>query len=202
MLAKDLDNVDIQISPKASPINAAYDFITNGTHNPSTSFIIGSSRKGNDYQKVSEAFKNVSGVNLLPLEETAIDSVQHSPEYLNLLENSGIMNDMPSVKAGKDPASFHSSDMRFLMSMPNNETAMSLLDDFLGEEVRVETLSLFEMSSMATVGSVGFGSPFPGKPRSKKKKRKLRKVSSPYSLANESIINEVYQLIMSRGLSK
>jgi hypothetical protein len=86
--------------------------------------------------------------------------------------------------------------------MPNNETAMSLLDDFLGEEVRVETLSLFEMSSMATVGSVGFGTPFPGKPRSKKKKRKLRKVSSPYSLANESIINEVYQLIMSRGLSK
>ena len=202
MLAKDLDNVDIQISPKASPINAAYDFITNGTHNPSTSFIVGSSRKGNDYQKVSEAFKNISGVNLLPLEETAIDSVQHSPEYLNLLENSGIMSDMPSVRAGKDPASFHSSDMRYLMSMPNNETAMSLLDDFLGEEVRAEALSLFEMSSMATVGSVGFGTPFPGKPRSKKKKRKLRKVSSPYSLANESIINEVYQLIMSRGVTQ
>ena len=202
MLAKDLDNVDIQISPKASPINAAYDFITNGTHNPSTSFIVGSSRKGNDYQKVSEAFKNISGVNLLPLEETAIDSVQHSPEYLNLLENSGIMSDMPSVRAGKDPASFHSSDMRFLMSMPNNETAMSLLDDFLGEEIRTEALSLFEMSSMATVGSVGFGAPFPGKPRSKKKKRKLRKVSSPYSLANESIINEVYQLIMSRGVTQ
>jgi cytidyltransferase-like protein len=202
MLAKDLDNVDIRISPKASPINAAYDFITNGTHNPSTSFIVGSSRKGNDYQKVSEAFKNISGVNLLPLEETAIDSVQHSPEYLNLLENSGIMSDMPSVRAGKDPASFHSSDMRFLMSMPNNETAMSLLDDFLGEEVRAEALSLFEMSSMATVGSVGFGAPFPGKPRSKKKKRKLRKVSSPYSLANESIINEVYQLIMSRGVTQ
>ena len=102
MLSKDLNNVDIQISPKASPINAAYDFITNGSHSPSTNFIVGSSKKGNDYQKVSEAFKNVTGVNLIPLEETAIDSVQHSPEYLNLLENSGIMNDMPSVKTGKD----------------------------------------------------------------------------------------------------
>ena len=202
MLAKDLDNVDIRISPKASPINAAYDFITNGTHNPSTSFIIGSSRKGNDYQKVSEAFKNVSGVNLLPLEETAIDSVQHSPEYLNLLENSGIMNDMPSVRAGKDPASFHSSDMRYLMSMPNNETAMSLLDDFLGEEVRTEALALFEMSSGsggAYVGHVGKQSI--GRDS---KKKKLRKVSSPYSSAkaNESIINEVYQLIMSRGITQ
>ena len=177
MLAKDLDNVDIQISPKASPINAAYDFITNGTHSPSTNFIVGSSRKGNDYQKVSEAFKNISGVNLLPLEETAIDSVQHSPEYLNLLENSGIMNDMPSVRAGKDPASFHSSDMRFLMSMPNNETAMSLLDDFLGEEVRTEVLSLFEMSSAASVGSMGHANDA-WKPRSKKKNRKFQRYLS------------------------
>jgi len=201
MLSKDLNNVDIQISPKASPINAAYDFITNGSHSPSTNFIVGSSRKGNDYQKVSEAFKNVTGVNLIPLEETAIDSVQHSPEYLNLLENSGIMNDMPSVKTGKDPASFHSSDMRYLMSMPNNETAMSLLDDFLGEEVRTEVLSLFEMSSAATVGAIGHANDA-WKPRSKKKNRKFQQASSPFSSVNESIINEVYELIMSRGLSK
>ncbi len=204
ILAKDLDNVDIQISPKASPINAAYDFITSGTHNPSTSFIVGSSRKGNDYQKVREAFKNVSGVNLLPLEETAIDSAQHSPEYLNLLENSDIMNDMPSVRTGKDPASFHSSDMRYLMSMPNDDTAMSLLDDFLGEEVRTEVLSLFEMSSAGSVGAMGHVGNDPWKPRTKKKNKKFQQASSPYSSvkANEGIINEVYQLIMSRGITQ
>ena len=204
ILAKDLDNVDIQISPKASPINAAYDFITSGTHNPSTNFIVGTSRKGNDYQKVREAFKNVSGVNLLPLEETAIDSAQHSPEYLNLLENSDIMNDMPSVRAGKDPASFHSSDMRYLMSMPNDDTAMSLLDDFLGEEVRTEVLSLFEMSSAGSVGAMGHMGNDPWKPRTKKKNKKFQQASSPYSSvkANEGIINEVYQLIMSRGITQ
>ncbi len=204
ILAKDLDNVDIQISPKASPINAAYDFITSGTHNPSTSFIVGSSRKGNDYQKVSEAFKNVSGVNLLPLEETAIDSVQHSPEYLNLLESSDIMNNMPSVRTGKDPANFHSSDMRYLMSMPNDDTAMSLLDDFLGEEVRTEVLSLFEMSSAGSVGAMGHMGNDPWEPRTKKKNKKFQQASSPYSSAkaNEGIINEVYQLIMSRGITQ
>ena len=54
------------------------------------------------------------------------------------------------------------------MSMPNDETAMSLLDDFLGEEVRTEVLSLFEISSVATVGAIGHANDA-WKPRSKKR---------------------------------
>jgi phosphopantetheine adenylyltransferase len=201
MLITELDNVDIQVSPKASPINAAYDFVTNGKHNQSTKFIIGASKKGNDFQKVSEAFKNVTDVNLLPLEETAIDSVHHSDEYMGLLENFDLKQEMPSIKYGKDPSSFHSSDMRYLMSLSTNQTAMSMLNDFLGEDVTNEVLSIFEGSSAATVGSMGH-SQDSWKPRSKKKNQQLRKVSSPFSSVNESIINEVYQLIMSRGLNK
>lgn len=206
MLCKDNEKIEIQISPKASPINAAYDFITNGSQSNTTNFIVGSSRKGNDFSKLQEAFKNVSNVNLRPLEETAMDSAKHSPEYSKLLEKCGFKDNMPSVRDGKDPTDYHSSDMRHLLSKSDLPIVQQMLADFLGGDFVNEVVSLFEMSSAGGGGMQGFPVPVPAKkkkPKEKKKKGlKEQNSSFPYSSLEEQLVYDIYKLITSKGLLK
>lgn len=193
------DNVEYVISPKASPINAAYDFIEANKNNYS-SFMLGISNKGKDFHKFSQAFKNVSDVNFLPLSESMIEAVQHSEEYKRLFEKCQFKNEFPSVKGNYDPFALHSSDMRFLMSKKDDPIAVSMMSDFISEQHTDKVLSIVEMSGAGGAGAFGYSGGIKKNFYKKHIPRKLRKEHFLSSSLKESIINDVYELITNKGM--
>tara|TARA_Y100001970_G_C14237355_1_gene862645 strand:+ start:48 stop:2282 length:2235 start_codon:yes stop_codon:yes gene_type:complete len=229
VLAAHLPNVEIKISDHASPITATYEYIgKNGPLESGTEVILGVCTKGGDVERFREAANYVKeGVRLRPLEICAVDPVQHGPDYMELLENSPLKEEMPSVVKKKDPKAFHASDMRYLLGKAEkHEEALKLLEDFAGSPENVmEFLSILGIDtglneptaepaqpaleensmgggSIAGGGGVPLGSTSgedkPGK-RDKKKKKKKHKYFENIDL---SLVDEVLELLIERGLAK
>jgi len=106
---------------------------------------------------------------------------------------------MPSVKsADKDPAEFHASDMRYLLEKASeDEEAIELLEDFVGEENAFDFLSIFDMnpglrelSGMAG-GAVAGG----GRNKDDEEPSIIRQEN-----INLSIVDDVMRLIMEKGI--
>jgi hypothetical protein len=115
ILLGSVPNVDVQISNQASPISAVYEYIGDeGPLNPGDVITLGCSSKGCDYNRWRGAGKYIKdGVQFKDPEATAVDPARHSQEYMNILSQSPVGENMPSVKdPKKDPADFHASDMR------------------------------------------------------------------------------------------
>ena len=207
LMTVDLPNVDVRVSPHASPITATYDFIGNdGPIDPGTEVILGVSTKGGDAERFREAPKYVKdGVQVRDLRSAAVEPEIHSAQYMGLLNVSPFKEDLPSVKSGKNPAEYHASDMRHLLSKASeDEEAIELLEDFVGEDKVFDLLSIFgintglsEMSSMSGAAVVGHVDPA---------KRDDDEDDNNTVIRTENIdltiVDDVIRLIMERGIMK
>ena len=213
ILTKHLPNVDIEISGHASPVTATYEFVSEeGPLEPGTEVILGVCTKGKDIERFRGIEKYAkSDIELRSLSNCAVSPVEHSSEYMELLNMSPLKNDMPSVlDSAKDPSNFHASDMRYLLGKATeDEEALELLEDFVGGPRNVvQILSILGIdtglneplgeTSMAggTGGGDVEGAPFGLSIQDRKRKRKKSIYYEP------ELYKEVLELIMSRGILK
>jgi len=215
LLVGHLPNVDVRVSPHASPITATYEFIgSDGAVPEGTEVILGVSTKEGDVERFREAEKYVKdGVVLRDLQSSAVQPAGHSAEYMGNLNVSSLKDEMPSIKSGKNPAEFHASDMRYLIgASEDNENAIELLEDFVGPDNIFDVLSLFglgpginEMSTMASGAVQGApasnGGPWAGRDFEKfnddeKKTSKLKRNEN----MDLNIIDDVMRLIIEKGI--
>jgi cytidyltransferase-like protein len=204
-LTTGMPNVRVEISKHASPINAAYEYIgEEGPLNMGDKVVLGCSTKGGDCGRWDGAVQYVKdGVELVPV--TGVSPSEHSTEYIQLLateaeKGSDLYNDMPSVKSGKDPKQFHASDFRFvLVEASKNEVARKMLEDFVGEENVDAILDILGLSTVDETSGAGAAGGYAvplgyGSVRPKKKKKN--------EYIDLSLIDEVIELIMKRGITK
>jgi len=217
-LVSHLPNVEVQISPHASPITATYDFVgKDGPLQPGTEVILGVCNKGSDVERFSQAEKYMKdGVVLMPVRQCAIDPISHSTYYMDILGQSPLKDQMPSMSAsGKDPRDFHASDMRYLLGQAeSDEEAVELLEDFTGEDNIFDVLAILglntglnelaggnAMSAGAVAGAVGAqGGPWKRgnldqENEEEKKRSKLKKENTDLSM-----VDEIMRLFTERGI--
>lgn len=203
-----MSNVRVEISTHASPINAAYEYVGDeGPLNVGDGVFLGCSSKDCDWKRWAGAEKYIKqGVELLPPEGTAVEPSEHSPEYMDLLmaekeKGSDLYNNMPSVKEGKDPGQFHASDLRFvLVEATKSDVARKMLEDFVGAENVNSILDILGLGSVEEMSTVGIaGAPVPLEFGSDRPKKKRSKQNEYIDL---SLIDEVIELIMKRGITK
>lgn len=191
VIGGELPNVKYVVSQQASPISAAYDIIhTDSQFPPNTKFMIGFSRKGDDYNKFINGLRGFKNPNILPFAETIKNPIKHSSEYISKIKNSPLMEKLPSKNKNLDPRDYHAEDARYILSLIKEEpSAKDFLGDFFGESYVDDVLSILEISSMSQGNIQGSNSQV-----------KKKKFSTPYRsfLGEEDIINEVYKLI--RGI--
>ena len=227
--ASHLDNVEIMVSPgAASPMTAAFEMLTAPEPlNAGDVITLGASKKEDDWRRWVGA-PHVKGVRkdleFRDPHDTAAETAIHSPEYMGLLETSPLKEEMPSVMNSKrNSREFHADDMRYLLGkITEDAEAAELLKDFTGSpEMSMEFLSILgidsgmnepleEMSGAGGGGGVsmssgavgGYAGSYPlgstlvrGKP-TQKKKRKKRKTEN----VDLSLIDEVYELLIERGI--
>jgi cytidyltransferase-like protein len=216
-LVSHLPNVEVQISPHASPITATYDFIgKDGPLERGTEVILGVCNKGKDVERFRQADQYAKeGVLLVPIRECAIDPISHSTYYMDILGQSPLLDQMPSMTAaGKNPRDFHASDMRYLLGQAeSDEEAIELLEDFTGEDNIFDVLAILglntglnELSSMgggSVEGAVGAkGGPWRhGKldqeNEEEKKRSRLKKEN-----ADLTMVDEIMRLFTERGIMR
>jgi len=158
---------------------------------------------------------------------TAKEPTQHSTEYMRILSVSPLKEEMPSVVKGKNPMDFHASDMRYLLSKASEDAeAVELLEDFVGGPKTVKEFltilgirsgssepeleaPLEEMSAQGVAGGGAVeggaggigplhrsGSDKPAK-RAKKKKKKAKQKE----YIDLSLVDEVLELLIERGVT-
>jgi hypothetical protein len=230
-LAAHLPNVSIEISTAASPLTAAYEFMGDvGPLQPGDVLTLGASEKCDDWKRWSEAEKYIrDGVELLDPRSVACAAAQHGPEYMALLEESPLAEEMPSVKNPDpevDPRDFHASDMRYLLGKATeDEEALELLEDFIGGEGDVyDFLSILgidtglneplEEMSMASAGAAGGHSNEDEQNSGGKKKddplvmrtlgftpgKRDTKKKKQNENIDMSLVMDVYKLLIERGI--
>jgi len=196
-------NVDVQISDQASPVRSVYEFVGNdGDLNPGDVITLGCSSKGCDYNRWRDAGKYIKdGVGFKDPEATAVEPARHSQDYMNILSQSPVGENMPSVTdSNKDPADFHASDMRYLLGVAAKmPEAVELLDDFTNNntEMFLNILGidtglnepLDEESGAGAIG--GYSLSLGAKPRRKKKKNEYYE---------PELYKEVLNLIIKKGI--
>jgi hypothetical protein len=223
MLVGGWSGVEVEKSPHATPISAAYALVADEPARTKEAqdagiepirkgdtIILGASAKEDsngraDWERWTGAEKYVAGdLNLIPPSQSAVEPVEHSAEYMGLLNISPLKNDMPSVKAGKNPREFHASDMRYLLEMAgSNGEAIELLEDFVGESEIFGLLKIFglgaDLEEISAVGGgavVGFAGPSDREEDS----------NEPNIIRQENIdlniIDDVIRLIMEKGIMR
>ena len=208
LMTSHLPNVSVRISPHASPITATYDFIgRDGPVEPGTEVILGVSTKGGDAERFREASKYVKdGVSIRDLRASAVQPVAHGPQYMGTLNVSPLKDEMPSVKSGKNPMEFHASDMRYLLGKASeDEEAIELLEDFIGEDKIFDLLSIFglntgmnEMSSGAGGAVAGFAGPLGREEDEEDREPSLIRQEN----IDLTIVDDVIRLIMEKGIMR
>ncbi len=202
LMTAHLPNVEVRISPHASPITATYDFIgKDGPVPEGTEVILGVSTKGGDAERFREASKYVKdGVLIRDLRSSAIQPAGHTAQYMGLLNVSPLKDEMPSVKSGKNPLAFHASDMRYLLSKAEeDEEAIELLEDFIGEALVFDLLSIFGLDTgMNEISSAGGAAAAVEGPGTKKKKPNNTIIRQENIDLN--IVDDVIRLIMEKGI--
>ena len=176
VLLRGLPNVRVGISPHASPINAAYEFIGDeGPLNLGDKVILGCSTKGGDCNRWAGAARYIK------------DGVE-------LISDTGVE---PTQRASGQP--YSATDFRNALGDPENRAEIA---DFVGEENVGDILDILGLSTVdETSGAgaaggyaapLGFGSVRPKKTKKKKKNEYI----------DLSLIDEVIELIMKRGITK
>ena len=195
ILVDDLPNVEVQISPHASPINAAYDFIgEEGALPPGTDVILGVSKKDSDIQRFNEAEKYAKeGVRILPIDQFAVEA---------------------RMRDNGEP--FSATDMRELLGRSEEDPdAIEELEEFTGEDNVFDVLSILGLNvglnEISTSGGAGRDPGLQGAPAAQggpwrrgniKKQNKEEEKRSRLKKENLdiSMVDEVMALIMERGI--
>mgnify|MGYP003675843298 FL=1 len=172
-----LSNVQVEISPKPSPISAAYEYIDkDGPLEPGTNVILGASRKGGDFKRWRGAAKYVKpGVNLHPPEETAV---------------------VPADRPSGEP--YSATDARKMLEQ--GEDADEFFGDGRTAAVR-SILGLDQLEEMSGAGAVaGYSLPLGAHAVVGSEKRKKKKKQKEY---NELYLyKEVLKLLTTKGIIK
>ena len=176
VLLRGIPNVKVGVSPHASPINAAYDFV--GEEGPLRSgdrVILGCSTKGGDCKRWAGAEKYVK------------DGVE-------LMADMGVE---PTQRDSGKP--YSATDFRNALGSPENKAEIA---DFVGEEnvdAILDILGLVGVEEMSTAAAAGgYAAPLGyglGRPKKPKKKKNNEYIDL-------SLIDEVIELIMKRGITK
>ena len=187
-LAAGMPNVKIDVSPHASPINAAYDFVGDeGPLNKGDKVILGCSTKGGDCKRWAGATKYIK------------DGVE-------LLSNMGVE---PTVRASGAP--YSATDFRNALGNTAADIAANRAEiaDFVGEENVDDVLDILGLAvtvdemSAAGAGAVGgFGAPLESgsvkrgasTPKTSKKKKQKQYIDL-------GLLAEVMELIIERGIN-
>jgi len=184
ILTAELPNVTVSISSHASPINAAYEYVgEDGPLLPGSNIILGASTKGNDISRWLGAEKYIKdGVTLVSPNKSAVT---------------------PTVRDGGEP--YSATDFRNALGDPENNRLQ--IAEFVGEENVDVVLSILGLSNIEEISAMGggavAGASVPlgsgsGRPTKKKKNKK------PSIIRQEnvdiSLIDEVIELIMKRGI--
>jgi hypothetical protein len=219
-LVSHLPNVSVEISSHASPITAVYDYIgTDGPLEPGTDVILGASTKEGDWKRwlgiKNEHVKE--GIRIKDPESVAVEPTRHSPYYVDLLDQSPLRDEMPSVKMPKkDPKDFHASDMRYLLGKAEeDEEAVELLEDFTGEDNIFDVLSILGLNtglnetSMMQGGDVSGGAAVgvsggPWRRGNLKAQNKEEEERSQLKKENVdlSMVEEVLRLFIEKGIAR
>jgi hypothetical protein len=196
LLLGDEPNIEIQISPKASPIQAAYEYVgKDGPVEPGTTIILGASKKDDDWKRWMGAEQYIKdGLQLADIEKTAVEA---------------------AVRPDGKP--YSASDFRDLLSAcamdgRSDELSKSLINfvgcsenlDIILDILGLETKEPMEEMSSASGGNVGgpggplftSGEKKPGKRDRKKKRSMIRQENIDLSL-----VEEVLELIIGRGIN-
>jgi len=175
-LAAGMGNVDIRISPHASPLTAAYEYIGDeGPINVGDRVMLGCSNKGGDCKRWTGAVKYIKqGVELVPV--TGVE---------------------PTQRDSGQP--YSATDFRNALGDPNNNREE--IADFVGAEnvnTVLDILGLDTIDEMSGAGAVGgYAAPLGyGSVRLKNKKKKKNEY------IDLSLIDEVMKLIKERGIVK
>ena len=177
VLTTGMPNVRVEISTHASPINAAYEYVGDeGPLNVGDKAILGCSNKGGDCKRWTGAEKYIKqGVELVPV--TGVE---------------------PTARAGGEP--YSATDFRNALGNPDDRAAIA---DFVGEENVDAVLGILglgnikEMSGAGGGAVAGYAAPLgSGSDRPKKKRSKQNEY------IDLSLIDEVIELIMKRGITK
>ena len=182
VLAAGMPNVRVEISSHASPINAAYEYVGDeGPLNVGDKVVLGCSNKGGDCKRWAGAEKYIKqGVELVPV--TGVE---------------------PSMRSGGEP--YSATDFRNALGDPSNNRAE--IADFVGEEnvddiINILALnSVEETSAMAGGAVAGYAAPLGSGSVRPKKKRKKDTIIRQENI-DISLIDEVIELIMKRGITQ
>jgi cytidyltransferase-like protein len=178
VLAAGMPNVRVEISTHASPINAAYEYVGDeGPLNVGDKVVLGCSNKGGDCKRWTGAEKYIKqGVELVPV--TGVE---------------------PTARAGGEP--YSATDFRNALGGALDNRAE--IADFVGEENVDAVLGILglgnieEMSGAGGGAVAGYAAPLgSGSGRPKKKRSKQNEY------IDLSLIDEVIELIMKRGITK
>jgi len=175
ILTAGMNNVDIRISPHASPLTAAYEYIgEDGPVNVGDKVALGCSNKGGDCKRWTGSEKYIKkGVELIPV--TGVE---------------------PTVR--DNGQAYSATDFRNALGSPIENRA--IIADFVGEEnvdAVLDILGLESMSEISTAGIGGYSAPLGyGSVRRPKKKKKTNEYM------DLSLIDEVIELIMKRGITQ
>ena len=177
VLTTGMPNVRVEISTHASPINAAYEYVgEEGPLNVGDKVILGCSNKGGDCKRWTGAEKYIKqGVELAPV--TGVE---------------------PTARANGEP--YSATDFRNALGNPEDRAGIA---DFVGEENVDAVLGILglgnieEMSGAGGGAVAGYAAPLGyGSVRPKKKRSKQNEY------IDLSLIDEVIELIMKRGITK
>ena len=180
VLAAGMPNVRVEISTHASPINAAYEYVGDeGPLNVGDKVILGCSNKGGDCKRWTGAEKYIKqGVELAPV--TGVE---------------------PTARASGEP--YSATDFRNALGGALDNRAE--IADFVGEEnveAVLDILGLGAIEEMSAAGGgavAGYAVPLgSGSDRPKKKTKKTKQ----NEYIDLSLIDEVIELIMKRGITQ
>ncbi len=161
---KGLKNVEIVISPEASPVTATMKYLGDPvsdegfTASEGAKVVLGCGDKATDAERYRNVPKYTRDDVKVELFSCPIGD-KHSAEYVNLLLGSPhIYQNLPSVKSGKDPVGFHASDMRYIADLAASDTvAEELLDDFVPEGTKAgDIMSVLGIEKKTSITEVLF----------------------------------------------
>ncbi len=182
VLAADIPNVDVSISTHASPINAAYEYVGDeGPLNTGDKVILGCSEKDCDWKRWTGAEKYIKdGVELISPQGTAVS---------------------PTMRPSGNP--YSATEFRNALGDPENRAEIA---DFVGEEnvdAVLDILGLGTVEEMSgAAGAGGYGAPLVFGSDDDPENTNERKNTKQTEYIDLSLIDEVIELIMKRGITK